>query len=119
MKVFLSSYKLLDKVIAYVKDENENLFTLARTFSFVVKCVPLAIETPWQGTCFGHAFNKPYRYACNDTKIAIGFEKSVSKIDKPSCKKPSLGPRSPTRGTLRGRGFVWISDSPIRNSKIW
>jgi hypothetical protein len=53
VKVLLSSYKLLDKVIAYVKDESENLFTLARTFSFVVKCVPLAIETPWQGTCFG------------------------------------------------------------------
>jgi hypothetical protein len=64
----------LDKVIAYVKDESENLFTLARIFSFVVKCVPLAIETPWQGTCFGQpSFNKACQYACNDTKIAIGF----------------------------------------------
>jgi hypothetical protein len=64
---------LSDKVIAYVKDESENLFTLARTFSFMVKYVPLAIETPWQGTCFGHAFNKAYKYACNDTKNAVDF----------------------------------------------
>lgn len=73
MKVFLFSYKLLDKVIAYVKDEGENSFTLVRTFSFVVKCVLLAIEIPWQGTCFWHAFNKACQYAYNDTKIVIGF----------------------------------------------
>jgi hypothetical protein len=93
VKVFLPSHKLLDKVIAYVKDESENLFTLARTFSFVVKFVPLAIETPWQGTCFGHAFNKACQYACKIQKLQLVFEKSISKIDKPSCKKLSLGPR--------------------------
>jgi hypothetical protein len=52
-------------------------------------------------------------------KLKLVLEKSFKKIDHPSCKKPALGPRSPTRGTLRGRRLVWTSNSFIINSKIW
>jgi hypothetical protein len=41
-----SSYNLLDKLITHVKDEGGNLSTLAQTFDFMVKCVPLVLVTP-------------------------------------------------------------------------
>jgi hypothetical protein len=58
VKELLSSYNLLDKLIAYVKDEGGNLSTLVWALIFVVNCGPLALVVPWQGSYFGHAFNK-------------------------------------------------------------
>ncbi len=47
--------------------------TFARALSFVANCVPLKLVTPWQGSCFGHAFNKTCQYVCNDTNVYIDF----------------------------------------------
>jgi hypothetical protein len=69
----LDFYNLLEKWVAYVKDEGGNLSTLARAFTFVVSCTPLALSVPWQGSCFGHVFNKACQYACNDTNVCVGF----------------------------------------------
>jgi len=41
-----------------VKDEGNNLSTLARALSSMVSCAPLQLAAPWQGFCCGHAFNK-------------------------------------------------------------
>jgi hypothetical protein len=51
VKELLSSYNLLDKLIAYVNNERGNMSTLARALSFVVSCVPLKLVAPWQGSC--------------------------------------------------------------------
>jgi len=56
-----------------VKDEGGNLSTLARTFNFVVSCAPLALVVPWQGSCFGHAFNKACQDATNDAIVCYAF----------------------------------------------
>jgi hypothetical protein len=56
-----------------VKDEGGNLSTLARALSSMVSCVPLKLVAPWQGFCYGHAFNKACQYACNDAIICLGF----------------------------------------------
>ncbi len=78
MKDLLVSYNLLDTVVAYVKDEGGNLSTLAKAFTFVVTCMPFALATPWQGSCFGHGFSKACQYACNLTlKCVLGFERLV------------------------------------------
>jgi hypothetical protein len=58
VKELLPSYNLLDKLIAYMKDKGGNLFTLAKALNYVVSCAPLKLATPWQGSCFGHDFNK-------------------------------------------------------------
>jgi hypothetical protein len=54
----LSFYNLFNKVVEYVKDEEGNLSTLAKTLTSIEICTPLAFEVPWQSNCFGHAFNK-------------------------------------------------------------
>jgi hypothetical protein len=51
VKDLVALYTLLDKVVAYVKDEDGNLSTLAKAFTFVVTCMPFALATPWQGSC--------------------------------------------------------------------
>jgi len=47
VKELLSSYNLLDKLIAYVKDEGGNLSTLVRALISVVSCGPLALVVFW------------------------------------------------------------------------
>jgi hypothetical protein len=49
VKELLSSYNLLDKLIAYVKDKGGNMSTLARALSFVVSCARLKLVVPLQG----------------------------------------------------------------------
>jgi hypothetical protein len=73
VKELLLSYNLLDKLITYMKDEGGNLSTLAKVLSFVVSCVLLKLVTPWQGSCFSHAFSKACQYVCNDATICLGF----------------------------------------------
>jgi hypothetical protein len=69
---------LLDIVVAYVKDEGGNLSTLVKAFTFVVTCMPFALATPWQGSCFRHGFSNACQYACNLTlKCVLGFERLV------------------------------------------
>jgi hypothetical protein len=73
VKDLLSFYNLLDKIITYVKDEGGNLSTLAQALNFVVSCVHVALVAPWQGSCFGHAFNKTCQYVTNDATICSSF----------------------------------------------
>jgi hypothetical protein len=73
LKELLLFYNLLDKLITYMKDEGGNLSTLARALSYVVNYVPLKLASPWQGSCFGHAFSKTCQYVHNDATICFGF----------------------------------------------
>jgi len=57
VKDFLSSYNLLNKLIAYVKDVGGNLSTLAQALTSIVNCGLLGLVVPWHGFCFGHVFN--------------------------------------------------------------
>jgi hypothetical protein len=56
-----------------VKNEGGNLSTLAQTFNFVVICPPVALVVPWQGSRFGHAFNKACQDATNDAIVCSAF----------------------------------------------
>jgi hypothetical protein len=58
VKDLLPFSNLLDKIIAYVKDEGGNLSTLARALSYVVSCAPMALTGPWQGSCFWPCFQQ-------------------------------------------------------------
>ncbi len=74
VKDLLSSYNLLDKLIAYVKDEGGNLSTFTQAPSLVIRCALLALIVFWQTSCFGHAFRKACWCACNDTNVCVGFQ---------------------------------------------
>jgi len=58
----LNEYDLMKKIVAYVKDEGENLNAMTIVLIFVVNCEVLGMEESFQGTCFGHALSKACQY---------------------------------------------------------
>jgi hypothetical protein len=58
VKSLLDSFRLLDKVITYVKDEGSNLNTLTFALTFIVSCFAFQQACPFVGSCFGHAMSK-------------------------------------------------------------
>jgi hypothetical protein len=66
-------YELLDKVIAYVKDEGANLNTLIIRLTSIISCVPLQLSQPHVAIYYGHAMSKCCQYATNDLKVCGGM----------------------------------------------
>ncbi len=77
VKELLSSYNLLDKLIAYVKNKRGNLSTIARALSYVVSYVPLKLVGPWQGFYFGHAFSKTCQIIAMMQQYVLAFRRST------------------------------------------
>jgi hypothetical protein len=71
----LDSFYLLDKVIAYVKDERYSLNTLTFALTYVVSCFALQLTCPFVGSCFGHAMLMVTQYAIDDTKVCASLSK--------------------------------------------
>jgi hypothetical protein len=72
----LDQYDLKKKIIAYVKDEGENLNVMTTILKFVVNCEVLGMEKNFQGTCFGDTFFK----ACQYGTIQFSFCKNLKHI---------------------------------------
>jgi hypothetical protein len=72
VKNLLSSYNLLDKLVAYVEDESNNLSTFAQVFTSVVNYGLLGLAVLWHGSCFGH-FLANYA-SMIVTKVYVGFK---------------------------------------------
>jgi hypothetical protein len=73
-KDLLIRYNLLDKVIAYVKDDNTSLSTLTTAFTSIISCVPLLLPQPYAASCYGHAMSKCCQYVINDLKMCVGIK---------------------------------------------
>ncbi len=57
-KDLLVRYNLLDKIIAYVKDEGANLNTFTTTLISIVSCFLLLLPQPYNTSCYGHVMSK-------------------------------------------------------------
>jgi hypothetical protein len=66
----------------------------------MVKCVLLALATPWQGYNFGHAFNKACKYVLNGTNVYVDFHEvkylkaTRSSLQKYNCMDKKVGQRT-------------------------
>ncbi len=58
MKDLLGSFGLLNKVIAFVKNEGANLSTMTTTLKNIDFCDMLDLPIPFVGTCWGHVMSK-------------------------------------------------------------
>jgi hypothetical protein len=74
VKYLLSFYNLLDKLIAYVKDEGYRMPNFAQTINYMVKCVHLVHVALGLGSCFCHVFSKTCQYVCNDMNVDLDFQ---------------------------------------------
>jgi hypothetical protein len=61
----LDQYELRNKMIAYVKYEGSNLYTMTIAF---VKCEVLGLDESFQGTYFDHVFSMTSQYATTNKK---------------------------------------------------
>jgi len=50
----LEKYGLLHRVIAFVKDEGNNVIVMAKALQSIIDCEPLKLFKIYEGTCFGH-----------------------------------------------------------------
>jgi hypothetical protein len=73
VKLLLNSFSLLDKIIAYVKDERYNLNTLTFALTFVISCFALQLTCPFVGLCFGHAMSNATQYDIKDNEVYFAF----------------------------------------------
>ncbi len=90
----LDSFGLLDKVIAYIKDEGFNLSTLTSTLIFVVSCYFFQLTYPFVRSCFDHDVSKVAWYVINHIKISTEFQVQSWKKFNICCKKSSFGLKS-------------------------
>ncbi len=75
VKSLLGSFGLLDKVMAYFKDEGNNFASLIIALTSIASCSTLKLVSPFLGLCFGHAMFKATQYATNDSKVCVGMIK--------------------------------------------
>jgi hypothetical protein len=110
----LLSYNLLDKLIVDVKDEDVNLFAFAWAFTSMVKCVPLALTIPWQGSCFEHVLNKTHQYAYNDTNLFVLIFERICLI---KIQWNGLG--TLMKNMVNDKKHALMLDFPIKSWKQW
>jgi hypothetical protein len=60
-------------VLAYVKNEGNNLTTMISALTFVVSCEVLGLSTFFVGSYWGHAMFKCCQYVIDDFKICVGL----------------------------------------------
>ncbi len=58
VNVVLAKYGLNTQIIAYVKDEGDNLNTMTNALTSIVSCETLGLQTPFVGSCWGHVMSK-------------------------------------------------------------
>jgi hypothetical protein len=58
LESLLSKFKLVHRVIAFVKDEGNNLTSMASTLCSIIDYQPLRLFNVYEGICFGHVMYK-------------------------------------------------------------
>jgi hypothetical protein len=74
LQALFEKFDLMHCVVAFVKNESNNLTFMATTQHFVVYCHPLKLQLIYEGFCFGHVMSKAYQCATNDDKVNVGLK---------------------------------------------
>jgi hypothetical protein len=61
-------------MITFVKDEGNNLTSMAITLCSIVHCCPLKLQRVYEGACFSHIMSKICQYVTNDEKVIISLK---------------------------------------------
>jgi hypothetical protein len=76
VKILLDSFNLLNKVIAYIKNEGLNLNTSTFALIFVVFGFSLHLTCPLVSSCFGHVMSKTkFNMLLTTIKSMLDFQK--------------------------------------------
>jgi len=61
----LAKYELAIWIIAYVKNEGDNLNIMTTTLISIISCETLGLQTPFVGACWGHVESMQCQNASN------------------------------------------------------
>ncbi len=80
LQELLDKFSLIEKNLAFVKNEGSNLQTCASALTSIVLDNNLGLWEPFNGICFGHALSKVYQYAIVDEKMSISLPLTSIKV---------------------------------------
>jgi hypothetical protein len=66
----LAKYGFNPQIIAYVKDEGGNFNTMRNALTSTIYYEALSLQTPFVGSCWGHAMSKCIQYVIDDDKVS-------------------------------------------------
>jgi hypothetical protein len=75
----LDSFGVLDKVIAYLKDEGSDLNILIFALTYIVSYFALQLACQFVKSCFGHAMSKVTQYTIDNSKVYVHFSEDSLK----------------------------------------
>jgi hypothetical protein len=71
----LEKFGLIHQILVFVKDDDNNLSSMAPTLHSIIDCELLNLFHVYEGTCFGHVLFKTCQYSMNDDKVSMGLKK--------------------------------------------
>jgi hypothetical protein len=104
----IAAYVLNVKIMAYVKDENNNLNIMTNALTSFVFYKLLGLTTPFIRSCWGHAMSKCCQYAIDDTKVFIGLTSIPIKECQSILQKTITWTKKSGKSLKSGRKLVWI-----------
>jgi hypothetical protein len=78
LKDLFAPYNLLEKLIAFVKDDNTNLNTFTMAFTSIISYVLILLPQAYVVNYYGHAMSKCCQYAINDLKNVWWHERGFN-----------------------------------------
>ncbi len=77
----------MHRMIAFVKDEGNNLMSMVTTLCSIVDCHLLKLQQVYEGMCFGHIMSKTCQYATNDEKVTTSLKRVNVKATQRNLQK--------------------------------
>jgi hypothetical protein len=74
LQILLQNFDIMHCVVAFVKDENNNLTSMAITLCSIVDCHPLKFLWVYEGTYFGHVMSRTCQYGSNDERMVTSLK---------------------------------------------
>ncbi len=87
LRSLLEKHDLMHRMITFVKDEGNNLMSMATTLCSIVDCHLLKLQRVCEGMCFGHIMFKTCQYVTNDEKVIIGLKQVNVKATQGNLQK--------------------------------
>jgi hypothetical protein len=80
-------FSIIQKVVAYVKDEESILWACEFVLNSIIFCDGLGMSKSFDGACLGHALSKVCSYVTINDKVAQKFNYVFIKSTETNIKK--------------------------------
>jgi len=122
LQALFEKYRLINKIICYVKNKGTNLFTMTIFLKQIVNYQRLGILAPFEGVCFGHALSKACQYATFDEKVNSSLQRVNIKFVQSSIQTCKTWPKISRNGRVEWKKMClatclqpWKLSTPVKS----